>query len=243
MPSGCRSAPSRSDVPGRSAVSPSTLGRVSRRSWLVIALVVGVVVIAAVAVLRPRPQVAVVDPSATPSGVIASPSPSLVASPSIAPSPSVTPTPAPTVEPTPDPTATPKAEATGDPRLLYAEFLLRVNDDRTEVAELNAALTKAAEAQDLADVRTAAVDILDFVDAERDWLREHPPARCYRDAHEAANEMLAAYGTAAERFIDWTTAEAGLDRLAAFTDALDAASQAGDALTAFGQALEATSCP
>jgi hypothetical protein len=53
--------------------------------------------------------------------------------------------------------------------------------------------------------------------------------------------MLAAYATAAERFIDWTTAE-GLDRLVALTDALDAADQAGEALTAFGQALEATTC-
>ena len=34
----------------------------------------------------------------------------------------------------------------------------------------------------------AAVAILDFVDVERDWLREHPPAECYAAAHASAND-------------------------------------------------------
>lgn len=212
----------------------------SRRAWLVVALLVGVVVIAAVVVLRPKGPVADADPTATPSPTVPA---SVTATPTAAlspsPSPTTEPTPTPTPEPTPVATATPKPN--GDARLRYAEFLLRVNDDRAKVEDLNAAVRSAAEAQDPDAVRVASVDILDFVDTERDWLREHPPASCYADAHAAANDMLAAYATAAERFIDWTTAE-GLDRLVALTDALDAADQAGEALTAFGQALEATTC-
>ena len=133
--------------------------------------------------------------------------------------------------------------AGGDPRLLYAEFLLRVNDDRSTVERLNADLTGAAQAQDTDAVRAASLDILDFVDTERDWLRDHPPATCYAKAHKAARAMIAAYGDAAERFFDWSGTGGGLAGLDALGEALDAAEVAGDKLTAFGQALEATSCP
>src|SRR5206468_1757734 len=129
--------------------------------------------------------------------------------------------------PTTATTAAPRA--TGDPRLAYAEFLLRVNDDRTTVQRLNAALSTAAQAQDPAAVRTAAVAILDFVDGERDWLRDHPPADCYAAAHTAAGAMLDAYGAAADRFIHWADTGGGLAGLAAFGDALDAAQTAGTA--------------
>ncbi len=149
-------------------------------------------------------------------------------------------TPAPTPTPTPQPTT--KARATGDPRLAYAEFLLRANDDRSAVEGLNRALVAGIEDQDRDAVRTSSVEILAFVDSERDWLREHPPAACYADAHDAANAMLAAYGTAADRFITWSNADKGLDSLAAFGRALEAANAASDALAAFGRALEDTSC-
>lgn len=206
-----------------------------------VASLVGVVVIATVFVLRPKGIVADVDPTATPSSTLAAtPTPTATATPTPSPTPTISPTPTPTAEPTPVVTSTPKP--TGAARLRYAQFLLRVNDDRAKVAALNDALRAGAQAQDDDAVRSASVDILDFVDRERDWLREYPPAACYADAHASANDMLSAYGTAADRFIDWTTAE-GLDRLAALTDALDAADQAGEALTAFGQALDGTTCP
>ena len=78
--------------------------------------------------------------------------------------------------------------------------------------------------------------------SERDWLREHPPAACYADAHAAANTMLAAYGTVADRFITWADAAKGLDSVAAFARALEAADAATQALDAFGAALERTTC-
>jgi hypothetical protein len=133
--------------------------------------------------------------------------------------------------------------ATGDPRRAYAEFLLRVNDDRTTVQRLNAALSTAAQAQDPPAVRTAAVAILDFVDGERDWLHQHPPADCYAAAHAAAGAMLDAYGVAADAFIHWADTGGGLAGLAALGDALDAAQTAGTALDAFGHSLETTTCP
>ena len=191
-------------------------------------------VIAALAIARPgRAPV----PSALPTG-----SGGLVpaATSTAPPSAAATDTPDPTAARTPAATAAPRA--TGNPRLAYAEFLLRVNDDRTTVQRLNAALSTAAQAQDQPAVRTAAVAILDFVDGERDWLREHPPADCYAGAHAAAGAMLDAYGAAADAFIHWADTGGGLAGLAAFGDALDAAQTAGTALDAFGRTLETTTC-
>ena len=191
-------------------------------------------VIAALAIARPgRAPV----PSALPTG-----SGGLVpaATSTAPPSAAATDTPDPTAARTPAATVAPRA--TGNPRLAYAEFLLRVNDDRTTVQRLNAALSTAAQAQDQPAVRTAAVAILDFVDGERDWLREHPPADCYAAAHAAAGAMLDAYGTAADAFIHWADTGGGLAGLAAFGDALDAAQTAGTALDAFGRTLETTTC-
>ncbi len=85
-----------------------------------------------------------------------------------------------------------------------------MNDDRATVERLNDALGNAAQAQDPKGVHDASVDILDFVDSERDWLREHPPATCYAKAHRAAGTMVADYGTAAERFLDWAETGGGL---------------------------------
>ena len=166
-----------------------------------------VALVALVAVTAPR-QAAV--PSASPVGSsgllppatsVASPSPTLAASasPSAPPSAPATSRPA---------TAPPRA--TGDPRLAYAEFLLRVNDDRTMVEQLNQDLSTAAQAQNTGAVHAAAVAILDFADGERDWLREHPPADCYAAAHAAATTMLDAYAAAADRFIRWAATGGGL---------------------------------
>ena len=194
-----------------------------------------VLVIAALAIARPgRAPV----PSALPTG-----SGGLVpaATSTAPPSAAATDTPDPTAALTAAATVAPRA--TGNPRLAYAEFLLRVNDDRTTVQRLNAALSTAAQAQDQPAVRTAAVAILDFVDGERDWLREHPPAGCYAGAHAAAGAMLDAYGAAADAFIHWADTGGGLAGLAAFGDALDAAQTAGTALDAFSRTLETTTCP
>jgi len=140
------------------------------------------------------------------------------------------------------PAATRPASASGAPRLGYAEFLLRVNDDRSTVDRLNRALSAAVDTQDPDAVRRAAVDILDFVDAERDWLRAHPPAECYTAAQASATAMLDAYGAAADQFVAWSASGGGLEGLGALGRAVDAASAAGDALASFGKVLEVTSC-
>ncbi len=210
---------------------------------LVIAAVIVIGVLAAATTRRPSVTPA---PSAEPTfaasiGQAASGTPRTT--PPSSPAPTDTPDPTPTPTPTaatPKPTSAPRA--TGDPRAAYAAFLLRANDDRTRVEALNRALTAGFEDQDRDAVRKASVDILDFVDSERDWLREHPPAACYADAYAAANTMLAAYGTVADRFITWADAAKGLDSVAAFARALEAADAATQALDAFGAALEHTTC-
>ena len=133
--------------------------------------------------------------------------------------------------------------ASGPPRLAWAAFLARLNEDRSTVEGLNAALTTAAQAQDPDAVKAASVAILDFVDVERDWLRDHPPADCYAAAHGAAAAMLDAYGTAADRFVDWTTTGGGLGGLPALGDAVAAADTARAAFETFVTALEGTTCP
>ena len=207
-----------------------------------------VVLVVLLAATRPRGEPA---PTGTPTGTgglippatfTAGPSvpvPSASAGAVASATPSINPTAAPSRAS--NPTAAPRA--TGDPRLAYAEFLLRLNDDRSEAERLNSDLSSAAQAQDPVAVRRASVAILDFVDLERDWLREHPPATCYAAAHESAGAMLDAYGTAADRFIRWAETGGGLAGLGALGDALDAAQVASDAMAAFGRALEGTRCP
>jgi len=203
-----------------------------------------VVVVVLLAASRPRPGPA--TPPVGSGGLV--PAATTTAPSTIGPTavPSAVPSTAPTSRSTATPPAPPvptdPPRATGDPRLAYAEFLLRVNDDRATVEALNRDLATAAEAQDPVAVRVAAVAILDFVDGERDWLREHPPAECYAAAHGAANAMLEAYGLAADRFVTWAATGGGLDGLVALGEALDAAQDASDALTVFGRALEATTC-
>jgi hypothetical protein len=140
----------------------------------------------------------------------------------------------------PDPTAA--LDPSVDPRLAFAEFLLRLEAARGEVQDLNATLIAAAEDGDPATVRATAVDILQFADGERDWLLAHPPAACYADAHEAAGTMLEAYATVAERAIDWVDADPGLEALDALADVLAAAEEARDALIDLGRDLEAATC-
>jgi hypothetical protein len=213
----------------------------SRRRWFLLGGALVVVLVAVLLVSRPR---GTSTPSGAPTG-----SGGLVPAATITAPPSVTTTPS-SPSPSAPPAATPSAavaptappRATGDPRLAYAEFLLRINDDRSQVERLNQDLSSAAQAQDPRRVRTASVAILGFVDGERDWLREHPPADCYAPAHDSANAMLDAYGLAADRFVHWADTGGGLAGLAALGDAVDAAQAAGDALTAFGRTLEGTSC-
>ena len=97
------------------------------------------------------------------------------------------------------------------------------------VERLNASLSAAVQAQDLAAARPAAIAILAFVDQERDWLRDNPPADCYAAAHASAGAMLDAYGTAADGFIKWADSGGGLAGLATLGDAVDLAQTAADA--------------
>jgi len=130
----------------------------------------------------------------------------------------------------------------GDPRLRYAEFLLRLTDARPVAADLNATLVAAAEQQDPAAVRRAAVDILDFTDDERSWLRSHPPAECYSDTHASAVRMIAAYAETAEDAIDWADAGGGLAGLEALAAVLESGALAGEALEDLAAELETTRC-
>jgi hypothetical protein len=214
----------------------------SRSRWVVL---VGAVVVTAVvdgALARSRGEAAPSPPASIALVDAASGAPSAIPSTQPSPEPMISSTPSPIASATPTPRPTTRPVATGDARLAYAEFLLRLDDDRATVTRLNQTLQETAEAGDRPAVRRASIDILDFADAEQDWLREHPPAACYADAHAAADSMLEAYAATADAFIAWADAGEGLDGLAAFGRALEAAGAAGDALTVLGRELEATTC-
>jgi hypothetical protein len=151
------------------------------------------------------------------------------------------PTPTPTASSTQQPTAAPTEAPEGDPRLLFVEFQLRLADAGKDVQALNQALVAAAEAQDDPATVAAAVDMLDFVDRERDWLAGHPPAACYDRAHAAAAAMLRDYGAVAEAAIAYADAT-GLERLEALGTVLERAEVAGAALRTLEAALEDATC-
>src|SRR6478752_612121 len=216
----------------------------SRRWWILLgALAIAAVVLGAAWAGRgttsPTPSR---SPAAAASSPTANGSTIPTATPSLDPTSSLEPS-AGTATTTPAPVATRAPRASGPPRLAYAAFLRRVNDDRATVGTLNGALSTAAQAQDPAAVQRAAVDILYFVDTEHGWLRDNPPADCYAAAHASAGTMLDAYGAAADAFIAWAQTGGGFAGLGALGKAVDAAQTASDALTAFGHALEATTCP
>jgi hypothetical protein len=207
----------------------------SGRAWLMLGGAAVVVVVALVALALPRGDARPSAPPGASGGLI--PTASVTASP-----PTATRSPSATATPPPGP-ATPAPRTSAAPRLAYAAFLRRVNDDRATVDRLNANLSTAVQAQDPAATRPAAVAILDFADQERDWLRDNPPADCYAVAHQGAGAMLDAYATAADGFIKWADSGGGLAGLATLGDAVDLAQTAAGASTSFGQALDATRCP
>ncbi len=175
------------------------------------------------------PSSPVVDPSQGPASSPSSPPPS--------------PSPLPTASPQsaqPNPTDGP--DGTLDPRLAYAAFLVELDEARTEGADLNRRLLVAADVGDTVMVRSTALDIIAFADRERDWLAASPPARCYRGAHRAAQDLIEAYATVAERAIEWADADKGLDRLAALARVGVAGEGARTALVALVTALGKVTC-
>jgi len=207
-----------------------------------------VVLLALVALGLPRGDARPSTPPNASGGLVPAASataPGSASDPSLTGTPTTTPTTLATATPRPatprPPTAPPRTSVA--PPLAYAAFLRRVNSDRTTVERLNANLSAAVRAGDPRAARPAAVAILDFVDQERDWLRDNPPADCYAAAHAAAGAMLDAYGSAADGFIRWADTGGGLAGLAALGDAVELVQKATDASTAFAAAVDATRCP
>lgn len=229
----------------RSARRPTLCGVTRTHGLLLGALTLIALALAAAVVAGGRGD-RVPTPDSTDVAAAPTPTASDVPAPSRTPpasqAPTPTPAPEPSSPPTPDNTPEPAPGApTGDPRLAYGEFQLRLADAATEVQSLNAGLRAAAEDLDTEAVQASAVDILDFVDSERDWLRDHPPAVCYARAHAAAGDMLAAYGTVAEAALRWTSAS-GLEAIAALADLGVAVEDATGEAESFARAFEAVRC-
>jgi hypothetical protein len=178
--------------------------------------------------------------------VVASPEPSQAASPvplaSTGPSASLAPVATPIATPRSTPTPTKRPATTEDPRVAYAAFLARLDDDRRTATDLADQLVVAIEDGDRAAARSTAVDILQFADGEHDWLTAHPPADCYAAAHDAAGSMVEAYATVADRALDWVDAAPGLATLDALGKVIAAGSDARDAAATLAGSLEATTC-
>jgi hypothetical protein len=194
----------------------------------------------------PSPTVAAtLTPASASAPLAGAPSASVALLPSPTPAPTDTPRSTPVATATQAPTQRPstdRPETTEAAQVAYVRFLARLAEDRSTVADLNQRLADAGESGDRATARTTAIDILRFVDGERDWLAAHPPADCFATAHAAANTMLEAYGTVADRAIDWADAE-GLEVFASLADLLAAGDTARDALSDLANAVERTTCP
>ena len=158
---------------------------------------------------------------------------------------SASPSAAPTVTPTPSraPTASPAgAGEDAEARHRFVEFQQRLIADAAEVQASSQAMTDAVQAQDDPATVAASVDVLDFVDRERDWLAAHPPADCYSTAHGAAGAMLVAYAAVADAVLAYAGAT-GLDRLEALAIVADRADAARVSLSQLQVAVESATCP
>jgi hypothetical protein len=179
--------------------------------------------------------VVVTEPPVTPPATPTS-SPAPVASESVAP----TPTPPP--DPTDPPAATEPPAAGGGGRPAFLTFLARMDAARADAQDLNAELREAGEASDEAAVRSTAGEMDDLVERERAWLDANPPDPCYAEAHDAADDLLSAYGSVAAAAIGWADAS-GLAVLSALADLYDAVETAAAAAADVEPALEAVECP
>jgi hypothetical protein len=156
-------------------------------------------------------------------------------------SPTPTPTATPTATPTPTPSPT-EALEDAEARRRFVEFQQRLIADAAEVQASSQAMTDAAQAQDDPATVAAAVDVLDFVDRERDWLAAHPPAPCYATAHASAGAMLLAYAAVADAVLAYADAT-GLDRLEALAAVADRADAARVSLSQLQGAVGSATCP
>ncbi len=177
------------------------------------------------------------DPPARPTS-IAEVTPSPVATVESAPASTPTPEPASSEEP-PDP-ATPGVGDGGRPAFLA--FLARLDAARVEAAGYTADLREAGEAGDTGAVRSTAAAMRDLVDRERGWLVDNAPDPCYAEAHAAADELLAAYGSVAVAADGWADAS-GFDVLSALAALYDAVEAAAAEAADLGPVLEDVSCP
>ena len=212
-------------------------------------VIVAVIAVGALAAVTTRQPDASPAPSAEPSPTAsvgqaasgtprdATPSPTVLLE-----TPDATPIPTATVDPTPRPT--PRPRTTGDPGLAYAEFLRRANDDRSTAEALTRALDCRRRGLRIAmrcGRRRSTSSPSPIPSGTGCWGTRRP--RATRTPTMAPPPCSSAYGTAADRFIAWSDAAPGFESLAALALAAQAADAARDALAAFVQALEATTCP
>jgi hypothetical protein len=184
------------------------------------------------------------DPVSRPTSIAdagSSPMPPATARPTATPAPIASASAPPTAAPSPTPepaTPTDPPAVGGGGRPAFLAFLARMDAARAEAEDLNADLRDAGEASDEAAVRSTAADMDDLVDRERGWLDANPPDPCFADAHAAADDLLAAYGSVAAAANGWADAS-GLDVLSALAQLYDAVELAAAEAADLGQGLEA----
>ena len=105
------------------------------------------------------------------------------------------PTLAPTTEPsaTEAPTARPTDAGASRPKTSLAAFTRHVSAAMEDGGSLLQSLRQAAQAFDVATVRSDAAALAAWAGEESDWLDTHPPRACYAKVHKA-------YGSAIDDF-------------------------------------------
>lgn len=129
----------------------------------------------------PQTPTATTAPSPSPSPTrTAAPTPTRTASPTAAPTPTPAPTPAPTVN--------------GDAARL--EFARHVIEQLTLLSENSDDVIAYIQAGDAVNLRRAVDRGVEFLDAEIDYLREHPAAACFADAETQWRLAITKYADA-----------------------------------------------
>ena len=176
--------------------------------------------------------------------VVDTPNPSAAAVPSASSVSTALPSSAPSATASPTPRAAPTARpiATGDPRLLYAEFLLRLGDDRIDRRGLNQDAPDRGRGRRPAR-RPPSVHRHPRLRRRGARLAAGPSARGLLCGRACVRRQDArCLRRTADAFIAWADAGDGLVGLAALGRALEAAGIAGRCRHQLGRELEATTC-
>lgn len=102
-------------------------------------------------------------------------------------------------QPTPTPQTTPRSTPAPAPRDVgYVNFQSRIVSTASDFSDVSRRIGEAAGRSDVTALRRHIQTAITLTTSELRWLRENPPAACYRPVHEAWRQAMLKYDEAFE---------------------------------------------